>query len=219
VNGTFDSKARWGLSPGGTRGLERAREGDVEAFGIVCLELEATLWRQGVMLCGDDAMAEDLVQDTLITSWRRLDRFDGSCRFSTWVTGILLNLHRNMARKNRMRLESPLPECKAGGENGSDDTMDWPGRNIVDPRISPAEQLQNEERNSLLRKCLARLPEEQRSVVQLRFLAGADIVEISSVLGCPEGTVKSRLFHALRKLAAMAELRDDFRGHNVELSL
>src|SRR5215813_1621634 len=98
----------WGLSPGSATALQRARDGDVEAFGIVCLEVENALWRQSLLLCADPAMAEDLVQEALIIAWRRLDSFDGSSRFLTWVMGILINLHRNRARKKQLVLESEL---------------------------------------------------------------------------------------------------------------
>jgi RNA polymerase sigma-70 factor (ECF subfamily) len=149
-----------------------------------------------------------LVQEALIIAWRRLDSFDGSCRFLTWVTGILFNLHRNMTRKKQLVLENDL--------NGTAvSTAEPPGSlisDLVDPAHGPADSLVASERNLLLRKCLGRLSDEQRRVVQLRFFLGADLGEIAAVLGCPEGTVKSRLFHAIRKLAAMEDLRETVVG-------
>jgi RNA polymerase sigma-70 factor (ECF subfamily) len=206
-----NSANSWGLSPGGATALQQARAGDVEAFGIVCLELENALWRQSLWLCPDDATAEDLVQEALLIAWRKLDRFDGSSRFLTWVMGILFNLHRNMARKKQLVLESEL--------KGSDGNAGEPPGSLmlalVDPGRGPADSLLVAERNSLLRKCLGRLSDEQRSVVQLRFFLGADLSEIAAVLGCPAGTVKSRLFHAIRKLAAMDDLRETVFGTNL----
>jgi RNA polymerase sigma-70 factor (ECF subfamily) len=170
------------------------------------------------MLCADEAAAEDLVQEALIIAWRRLERFDGSCRFLTWVTGILLNLHRNIARKNRVVLESELNDHEGNYEGSEEIILGSVISRIVDPAQGPAESLVASERASLLRRCLERLPEDQRSVVQLRFFTGADLKEIATVLGCPEGTVKSRLFHAVRKLAGMAELRDARIRTNLEKS-
>ena len=213
------AKVRWGLSPAGAAGLERAQAGDVEAFGIVCVELEPTLWRQAWSLCGDSAVTDDLVQEALITAWRQLDRFDRSCRFLTWVTGILLNLHRNFSRKKKPVSESQLNEAETESSDGR-----WPAPQsgllaIVDPSRDPAEQTLLLERAALIRRCLQSLPKEQREVVQLRFYAGAELAEIATALGCPIGTVKSRLFHAIRKLAAMPELQDLLQENAWEESL
>ena len=210
------TEERWGLSLAGTAGLERARAGDVDAFGIVCQELEEALWRHGLMLCGDQTMTEDLVQEALITAWRRLDRFDGTCRFRTWVTGILLNLHRNLAKKKQPVLESQLQEQEANGSDLEEPDSDSPLSRVADCSQGPADEVLLLERAGLIRKCLDNLPEEQRDVVQLRFYAGAQLAEIAAVLGCPEGTVKSRLFQAIRKLTAMPEMRSVLLGNTLE---
>jgi RNA polymerase sigma-70 factor (ECF subfamily) len=178
----------------------------------VCLELEHALWRQSLLLCADQALAEDLVQEALIIAWRRLESFDGSSRILTWVTGILLNLHRNFARKKQLVLESELK----GTDTHADEPPGALMLDLVDPAHGPADSLLMSERNSLLRKCLGRLSDDQRGVVHLRFFVGADLGEIATALGCPEGTVKSRLFHAIRKLAAMEDLRETIFGTNLE---
>jgi RNA polymerase sigma-70 factor (ECF subfamily) len=208
------SEGLWGLSKQATACLKRARDGDVEAFGVVCLELEKALWSQAMMFSGDEGMAEDLVQEALIIAWRRLECFDGACRFLTWVTGILLNLRRNAARKKQPIPESQLKEQQAGSDDC--EPPDSLGSQIVDPSQDPAEQVLRSEKESFIRTCFERLPEEQRRVVQLRFFAGAGIGEIAAVLGCPEGTVKSRLFHAVRKLSEMKELREALVGNELE---
>lgn len=204
--GTPSSANLWGLSPEGAAALRRARAGEVEAFGIVCLELENVLWRQSMLLCADPGMSEDLVQEALIIAWRKLDTFDGSSRLLTWVMGILINLHRNKARKKQLVLESELNETQAG-------TAKIP--ELMDPAHGPADNLLASERNLLLRRCLGRLSDDQRAVVQLRFFLGAELGEIARILDCPEGTVKSRLFHAIRKLAAMEDLREAALGTNL----
>jgi len=63
------------------------------------------------------------------------------------------------------------------------------------------------ERDALVRQCLARLPEKHRQVVYLRFYVDTSLEGIAATLGCSVGTIKSRLFHALRKLSRMSELQ------------
>jgi RNA polymerase sigma factor (sigma-70 family) len=79
--------------------------------------------------------------------------------------------------------------------------------NVAGGGFDPAEQFQQHERSAMLRACLERLPPKHRDVVYLRFHVEASLEEIAAALGCSLGTVKSRLFHALEKLAAMPELK------------
>ena len=84
--------------------LDRALAGDVDAFGEICRVYEARLLRQAITLCGDASLAEDLAQDTLVEAWKCLRRYNGRCRFFTWLCAILLNRYRNAIRQKR-----PLP--------------------------------------------------------------------------------------------------------------
>ena len=163
MEGTPISANLWGLSPEGGAALRRARAGEVEAFGIVCLELENALWRQSMLLCADPGMSEDLVQEALVMAWRKLDTFDGSSRLLTWVMGILFNLHRNKARKRQLVLESELNETEASTAKI---------RELTDPAHGPVDNLLASERNLLLRRCLGRLSDESTSRCAVAFLSG-----------------------------------------------
>src|SRR5262245_14324025 len=79
--------------------LERARGGDSDAFCELCRTHEARLFRQAVALCGDQSLAEDLAQDTLVAAWKSIHRFHSQCRFFTWLCSILIHLHCNARRK------------------------------------------------------------------------------------------------------------------------
>ena len=80
--------------------LDRARAGDVEAFGELCRVHETGLLRHAAALCGNVTLAEDLAQDTLVEAWKSLHRYQGRCRFLTWLCAILLNRYRNTLRKH-----------------------------------------------------------------------------------------------------------------------
>src|SRR5256885_86656 len=89
--------------------LEQAHSGDTKAFGEVCRVYETRLLRQAIALCGDATLAEDLVQDTLVEAWRCLRRYNGRCRFLTWLCAILLNRYRNSVREKRPMPFSAFP--------------------------------------------------------------------------------------------------------------
>jgi RNA polymerase sigma-70 factor (ECF subfamily) len=110
-------------------------------------------------------------------------RFDESRRFSIWLYGILR--HRFLKARRRRR---PV----AGGER---EAADRPGR-----EASPIAAAEQAEEARLVQAAVAALPDQHRVVVELRFFASASLHEIATLVGCPLGTVKSRLHHALNKL-------------------
>jgi RNA polymerase sigma-70 factor, ECF subfamily len=167
--------------------IDRAKAGEAIAFEQLAGQHAAVLWRCALTLGKDRHWAEDLVQETLVEAWRSLARFDGRCRFSTWLYGILR--HRFLkGRRNQNAVGLATPEtlgqeqCTARSPDGSAETSE------------DAERVRN---------AVMSLPEEHRLVVELRFFAGAKLDEIAAALGCPLGTVKSRLHHALEKLRQM----------------
>src|SRR5512146_1936177 len=84
--------------------LDRARSGDADAFCELCRDYEARLLRQAWAVCGDPTGAEELAQDTLVEAWKCLRRYNGRCKFFTWLCAILLNRHRSSYRRRRFRL-------------------------------------------------------------------------------------------------------------------
>ena len=167
--------------------IGRAQAGEAIAFEQLAERHATLLWRCALALGKDSHWAEDLAQETLIEAWRSLGRFDGRCRFSTWLYGIL-----------RHRFLKGRPRRNAVGLPGSDA--------LAQERCtacSPDRSAETSEDARRVRQAVANLPEEHRSVVELRFFAGATLDEIAAALGCPLGTVKSRLHHGLEKLRQM----------------
>lgn len=175
--------------------LARARAGDAEAFCRLTEPLQTRLLRQAAALSGDVSAAEDLVAETLVEAWKSLARYDESCRFSTWLYAILLHRHHKWRRRARSR-----PVALAWLPLFQREQLVARQENVPAPDNSPAEAAARNENSALLRRCVARLPEIHRRVILLRFFEDASLPDMARLLGCPAGTVKSRLHHALEKL-------------------
>ena len=172
--------------------LALARGGDVAAFSQLMEELQPRLLGQALAFCGDNHRAQDLVQETMIAAWKSLHRFDGSCRFFTWLYVILLRQHRRSLGWFSRRLPLATLEQQAAAKH-------------FEPAASGEPEDAGKAEAELLRAMLTALPARHREVVRLRFYADASEAEIATALGISPGTVKSRLHHALTKLRRMKE--------------
>jgi RNA polymerase sigma-70 factor (ECF subfamily) len=178
--------------------LRRARAGDAPAFCRLTAPLQSRLLRQAAALAGDLNAAEDLVAETLVEAWKSLDRYDESCRFSTWLYAILLHRRQKLARRARSR---PIPLAWLPAFER--DNASAGCGNLAAPEPSPSECAAQNEISALLRESVDRLPDKHRRVILLRFFEDASLADTARVLDCSVGTVKSRLHHALDKLRKM----------------
>lgn len=126
---------------------------------------------------------EDLFQETWIRVARSAGRFDPAKRFSTWLFQIAVNLCRDWHRRR-----PPEPSTTSAPAPVT-------GTAHVEARIDAA-------------RLLATLPELQREVVVLRYYQDLSEEEVARIVGCPKGTVKSRLHNALAQLAALVRRRE-----------
>lgn len=187
--------------------LARARAGDAPAFCRLIEPLQARLLRQAAALAGDLNVADDLVSETLVEAWKSLERFDESCRFSTWLYAILLHRRHKWARRARSR-----PLALAWLPAFQRKEMAARQENLPSPEPSPSENAVQNDFSAQLRDYVDRLPEKQRRVILLRFFEDASLPDMAQVLGCPVGTVKSRLHHALEKLREMKMNLPEMKG-------
>lgn len=181
--------------------LEQARRGNEASFNALCRLYENRLFRQAMLLCGDESTARDLTQDTMFEAWKSLARYSGECRFFTWACSILIHCHRRSIRRQRPLAFSWLLPFER-------ERVEATLVNHGDSKPSPSDLAEEQERAAVLQRCLARLPEKQREVVYLRFYVDSSLDGIASALGCSIGTVKSRLFNALDRLMRMNELKN-----------
>jgi RNA polymerase sigma-70 factor (ECF subfamily) len=171
----------------------RAQAGDAEAFGQLFGILESKLERQALFLARDEQQALDLLQETMLEAWKHLGRYDGRARFATWVCSIMAHRHYSWARRFRARFRQ----------------LTEPGDHAVaEEKQSPLEFIVDQDRARLMRECLDELPAKQRMVVYLRFYADESLEGIAALIPCSIGTVKSRLFHGMARLARMQKLKE-----------
>ena len=163
-----------------------AQAGDQRAFQTLAQLHSEPLLRCAITLIRDRQLAEDIVQETLLEAWRSIGRFDGRCRFSTWLYGILRHRYLKSARK--------LSRVELGGV--SVEEIRSPPQSADDP----SRESQKSEDAAQIRKAVTDLPEEHRQVIELRFFAHLTLDDIAALLDVPLGTVKSRLHNGLEKL-------------------
>lgn len=180
--------------------VTQARAGDTEAFCELCRLYEARLLRQANALCGNNTLAEDLAEDTLVEAWKCLRRYNGRCQFFTWLCAIMLNRFRNTLRQRQ-----PVSIFSSNQAKGLENHLGG----LMDDGTPPDQAAQLREQSAILRECVQSLPAKHQQVICLRFFVDDSLEGIAEALGCSVGTVKSRLFHALEKLRGMKALRAD----------
>jgi RNA polymerase sigma-70 factor (ECF subfamily) len=139
----------------------------------------------------DPALAEEIVQDTMATLWRKAGLFDpGRSSVSTWLYRIARNRRIDLARRDRS------------------DRIDPEDPVLHPPAAADADRLLDaQQREEILRVALASLPEEQLALVRLAFFEGLSHSEVAERTGQPLGTVKSRLRLAFSRLRRALEVQ------------
>jgi RNA polymerase sigma-70 factor (ECF subfamily) len=128
-------------------------------------------------------MVEELLNDTMMVVWRRADTFNGRCKVSTWVFAIAYR----KALKALHQVDDAVEE----------DERDERAAPAVD---EPEQQIGQRQLHDVLMRALQGLSAEHRAVVDLTYFHGMGYREIAEVVDCPVDTVKTRMFHARRRL-------------------
>ncbi|HVY48247.1 MAG TPA: RNA polymerase sigma factor [Minicystis sp.] len=172
--------------------VRRAQRGDRQAFAELFRRHRADVGRLVYRMLGPTADAEDVVQEVFLQVHRSLGEFRGEAKFSTWLHRVSVNVVLMVRRAARSR---PV----FAGEAREDLE---PARGLL-----PDEDAARRARITAFRRLLDRLPEKKRTVFELHELEGMAPADISTLVGAPVLTVRTRLFYARRELAAM--MRDE----------
>lgn len=172
---------------------------DVEA---AVSEYFARIHRAALMLTGSPWDADDLAQETFLVLSRKGHTFNGRSSLYTWLYGVMLNLER----RNRRRQGVKKRKLRVLWEDAPLDEESHPA---AETRLEVAEW-----KHSLWSR-VARLPDDQRQAIVLRFSEGMSYDEIAETVGCPQGTAKSRVFYGLAALRQIMAAESDEKGEEI----
>lgn len=170
--------------------VERARQGDKDAFYRLVFPCERAVYTAAVSILNNSADAEEVAQEAVLKAFINLVGFRGEAKFSTWLIQITINEARLKLRKDRRHLYESVDERRA------DDEGEYFPKDFADWREVPSEALQRRELREALKQAIAHLPSMYREVLVLRDVQQRSIQETAQILGLTEGTVKTRLLRA-----------------------
>lgn len=167
--------------------FRQIKAGDMVAFEAFYRLYYPKLFRFIQRISQQPDIVEEVIQETLLVIWEKPDGFNHTSKLSTWVFGIAyhkaLKAIAWQSRSNNADVDGMLAE--------------W-----ADPAANPAQRSENED---WLKCALAALSPDQRAVIELTFYHDLPYQDIAHILGCPENTVKTRMFHARQKLRTFAK--------------
>ena len=161
--------------------------GDNAAFGQLVTKYQDRLYHTVFHLLGSAEDALDVVQESFVQAFVKLDTFRGSAAFYTWLYRIAFNQAISLRRRRK-----PMASV--------DQSRELSGQEPIDPADGPDRRLAQQERAEQLHAALASLSEEHRTILVLREMEGCDYEAIGEILDLPVGTVRSRLHRARSQL-------------------
>jgi RNA polymerase sigma-70 factor, ECF subfamily len=174
--------------------VDRARDGDREAFERLVSEHLPRVWRVVWRIVRHGEDAEDVVQEVFLAAWQGLSGFRHECAFSTWIHRIAVTRALNHVERSSEKLRRASRPIDAPPDGDPDG--DPPLARLADCGPSPLQALESRELLRRLADCVSRLPAAWRAVVALRDGESLAYEEIARVLDVALGTVRSRLARA-----------------------
>jgi RNA polymerase sigma-70 factor, ECF subfamily len=176
--------------------VEQARRGSSRAFQGLVERYQSKVYALALGFVRNKDEARDVAQDAFLKAHQSLDKFQGGSSFYTWLYRITVNLCIDQLRKagrgGRVEFDERLQHEEAGS----------PADELAPRRMGfdPDQALRDKELRGRLQGALAELSEPHRAVLLLREVDGLSYKEMADVLGCAEGTIMSRLFHARKRM-------------------
>jgi RNA polymerase sigma-70 factor (ECF subfamily) len=174
--------------------VERAQRGDKQAFGLLVQKYQRKLGRLLSRMIRDQSEVEDVVQEAFVKAYRALPNFRGDSAFYTWLYRIGINTAKNylvaMGRRPQVVTEIEVEDAENYDSGAELRTTDTPETELMSKQVAKT-----------VNDTVAALPEELRTAITLREIEGLSYEEIANFMGCPIGTVRSRIFRARETIA------------------
>ncbi len=167
--------------------IERIAKGDRDAMLVLFTGHQVRVFRFILRFIGDRTVAEDLTSEVFLDVWRQASQFEGRSTVSTWM--LAMARYKALALRRR-RTEDQLDE----------EVIDA----IEDDSDNPEQAAEKKDRSEILRRCLGKLSADHREIVDLVYYHEKSVEEAAQILSIPENTVKTRLFHARKRLSVLA---------------
>ena len=170
--------------------VERVAAGDRLAMEAVYARHHLRIYRFLLRLVNDAPTAEDFTSEVFLDVWKQAGRFEGRSQVPTWMLSIAR--HKAMSAQRRRAYESL-----------DDDSA----TKIPDSADTPEVILQKQNESTVLRQCLTQLSPAHREIIDLVYYHEKSIAEVAEIIGAPPNTVKTRMFHARKRVAALLDAR------------
>lgn len=174
--------------------VERVQHGDQRAFGLLVEKYQRKLGRLLGRMIRDQAEVEDMVQESFIKAYRALPNFRGDSAFYTWLYRIGINTAKNhlvaLGRRPQALNDIEIEDAENFEDGDELRTVDTPESELMTKQIAQT-----------VNAAMEALPEDLKSAISLREIEGLSYEEIASLMNCPIGTVRSRIFRAREAIA------------------
>jgi len=166
--------------------IQKVKNGDASAFKMLVVKYQQAAFSFAFKMMGDEDDARDVVQESFINIWQKINTYDIKRSFKSWLYKIIYNKSIDALRAKKRRTGGAL-------------------ENIIDELVDKASQrpdirLENNEAAMLIRMMTEELPEKQKLIFTLRDLQGLSVEETTEISGMSEEVIKSNLYHARKSI-------------------
>jgi RNA polymerase sigma-70 factor, ECF subfamily len=177
--------------------VERVKRGDVRAFEMLVVKYQRRIERLIGRMVRDADLVQDIAQESFIRAYRAIPQFRGESAFYTWLYRIAVNT----AKRALMDMKRDPVVLQSSLQSGDDGEETSRHENVLTDGETPDAVLASKEIAAAVNAAIGALSEDLRQAVTLREIEGLSYEEISDVMNCPIGTVRSRIFRAREAIA------------------